>query len=269
MATHKLFNGYWLGFQADGNPLGATPSYVNTVTLFVAAPAQDRKSLGTNYLCSGHPCDQQIAWVHQLQAQGTEVLMSLLDTPHAQWDEVDIPAFVRNVKEQVIDSPWGLNGVDIDLESGMPSGMWTASFRSLIQEFRSQLGPKGVTNSSGRVVSRLSVVAYRPRLEKALLEDVGQELDWLNTMAYWQDLSASQQMFKTYRQWVDQVNIGIGVSYQRGQSTSLNTVRAIARWAGQTENCGMMQYALNNDCPQFTNQPEWTWASAIRDGLGS
>lgn len=45
MAANRIFNGYWMGYQPDGNELNATPEYVNTVMLFVAAPARDGTSL--------------------------------------------------------------------------------------------------------------------------------------------------------------------------------------------------------------------------------
>lgn len=270
MADKKILNGYWKGFQLDGNTLADTPGYVNTVTLFVAGPTLDGTGPDTGYLCSAHPCKEQIASVRDLQSRGTEVLVSFLSRPKVHWDAIDIPLFVRKVKEEMIDGEWGLNGVDIDLEAAkVPEPEWSASFSTLIREFREQLGPKGTRDGTGKAIARVSAVAYVPTKEQKVLEDVGQELDWLSTMAYWHDLDLSREMFNTYRQWVNQVNIGIGVAYRDGQSTPLETVRAIAAWAGQTENCGMMQYALNDDCPQFTNQPQWTWASAIRDALGS
>src|SRR5438270_1634636 len=106
---NKTFNGYWMGYQPSGNPLNATPPYVNKVTLFVAAPAPDGKSLDTNYLCKEYPKEQQIAWTKQLQQRGVEVLMSLMDTSSTHWDNVDIPAFAQNFKATVIDGEWGLN----------------------------------------------------------------------------------------------------------------------------------------------------------------
>jgi hypothetical protein len=267
MSTGKIFNGYWMGYQPGGNTLDETPNYVNKVTLFVAAPASDGKSLDVNYLCKAYSQQQQIEWAQQLQKQGTEVLMSLMDTSSTHWNNVDIPAFVQNFKDVVIDGVWGLNGVDIDLESGMPQNVWAQTFTSLIQEFRSVLGPKGTTNSNGQCVSRISVAAYRLNLEQPILQAAGGDLDWLNTMAYWNDASSNESMFSQYTKYVDQVNMGIGVDYQDGQSTDLGQVELMAKYAAQTANCGMMEFALNNDCEQYSNQPQWTWASAINSNM--
>lgn len=267
MNINKIFNGYWMGYQPDGNILSVTPNYVNKVTLFVAAPASDGKSLDVSYLCKAYKQQQQIEWARQLQQQGTEVLMSLMDTPSTYWDKVDIPAFVQNFKDEVIDGEWGLNGVDIDLESRMPENVWAQTFTSLIQEFRNVLGPKGTTGSNGQCISRMSVAAYRLYLEQPILQAAGADLDWLNTMAYWNDAGGNESMFSEYIQYVAQVNMGIGVAYQNGQSTDLDQVEQMAQFAAKTANCGMMEFALNNDCEQYSQQPQWTWASAINSNM--
>jgi chitinase len=265
--TDKIFNGYWMGYQPDGNTLGETPNYVNKVTLFVAAPAADGQSLDINYLCKAYSKEQQIAWAQQLQQQGTEVLMSLMDTSSTHWNNVNLQAFAENFKAEVIDGEWGLNGVDIDLESGMPSDVWAQTFTSMIQTFRSVLGPIGTTNSNRQCVSRMSVAAYRPSLEQPVLQAAGSDLDWLNTMAYWNNATSNESLFNEYLQYVAQVNMGIGVDYQSGASTDLDQVKAMAKYAAQTANCGMMEFALNNDCPQYSQQPQWTWASAINSNM--
>jgi hypothetical protein len=267
MSMNKIFNGYWMGYQPGGNILSATPNYVNKVTLFVAAPAPDGKSLDVSYLCKVYNQQQQIEWAQQLQRQGTEVLMSLMDTPSTHWNSVDIPAFAQNFKAAVIDGEWGLNGVDIDLESGMPSDVWAQTFTSLIEEFRSVLGPKGTTNSNGQCISRISVAAYRLYLEQPILQAAGADLDWLNTMAYWNDATGNESLFSDYIEYVAQVNMGIGVDYQDGQSTDLDQVKLMAQFAANTASCGMMEFALNNDCEQYSQQPQWTWASAIHSNM--
>jgi len=268
MAANKIVNGYWLGYQANGNTLDQTPSYFNTVTLFVAAPTASNE-LGVNYLCSAYPQTQQIAWVQQLQSQGTEVLMSLMDTPTVHWNDIDITAFAQNVVATAINGPWGLNGIDIDLESRMPGAVWAYTFEQLISAFRTALGPLGQTNKNGQVNSRLSVAAYNPGGEEPVLKAVGNQLDWLNTMAYPDNAAENEQLFKTYSKWVAQINLGVAVPPQPNNDyTPLANVQPIAQYAAATSNCGMMEFALNNDCPYYNSgEPQWAWASAIEAGL--
>lgn len=267
MTTSKIFNGYWQGFQPGGNDLGITPTYVNKTTLFVAGPSPDGKSLATGYLTSKYTAQQQIAWAQQLQKTGVEVLMCVMDTPSTHWNDVDIPSFVQNFKDLAIDGDWGLNGVDIDLESKMPAADYNDTFISLIQEFRKVLGPIGTTNGNGQCISRMSVAAYVPELEGPVLKVVGSDLDWLNTMAYGADAAGTEALAAEYFKYVSQVNMGIGVMYQGGQSTDITDVEAMAKYAGQNANYGMMQFPLNNDCPAISGQPQWTWASAINSNL--
>jgi hypothetical protein len=265
MSATKIFNGYWQGFQPGGNDLGITPDYVNKITLFVAGPSTDGKSLDTGYLCSKYTAKQQIAWAQQLQKNGVEVLMCVMDTPSTHWNDVDIPAFVQNFKDVAIDGEWGLNGVDIDMESQTP-GDYTKIMTSLIREFRKVLGPIGTT-ANGQCISRMSVAAFTPDTDNPVLTVVGKDLDWLNTMAYGDAAADTEALAAGYLDYVSQVNMGIGVMYQDGLSTDLNDVELMATYAGQNANYGMMQFPLNNDCEAISKNPQWTWASAINTNM--
>ena len=190
MNTNKMFNGYWMSYQPSGIFPSETLGEDNKVTLFVANPTRDG-AIQINYLYKEYTKQKQIRWAKQLQNQGTEVLMCLTDSPSAPWNDVNIPAFVRNFKRDIIDGDWGLNGVDIDLESGMNGDVSASTFIRLIREFRAVLGPIDTTNSNGRYVSRISVAAYWPTLDQSILENAGNELDWQNTMAYGNGLNSS------------------------------------------------------------------------------
>jgi hypothetical protein len=266
MSATKIFNGYWQGYQPGGNDLSETPSYVNKVTLFVAAPSPDGKSLDTGYMTSKYTAEQQIAWAQKLQTNGVEVLMTVMDTPTTHWNDVDIPSFVQNFKNVAIDGAWGLNGVDIDMESQTP-GDYTEIMISLIQEFRKVLGPIGSVNVKGQCISRLSVAAFTPDTDGPVLEVVGGDLDWLNTMAYGDSAAAGEALAARYLTYVSQVNMGIGVVYQGGQSTDLTDVGLLAKYARLNANYGMMQFPLNNDCEAISQNPQWTWASAINTNM--
>lgn len=263
------FHGYWMGYQPNGNTLDETPSAVGRVTLFVAGPMPDN-TVDVRYLCKEYSQAQQIAWVKTLQARGVEVLVSFMDNDTTPWTKVDPHAFAANVKATMIDGEWGLNGVDVDLESNMPSDVWASTFIGLIRALRSALGPLGTVNEQGMNCSRLSAVGYVPPYEQPVLEATGAELDWFHTMNYGQSTSDFEAMFRTYRQWIPQVNMGIGVYYDdAGDCTDLGDVAALARFANQTNGCGMMQFSLNNDCESYTKHPQWTWASAIADNMTS
>jgi chitinase len=251
-----MLNAYWMGFQPDGNTLDQTPTYYDTATLFVAAPSASG-GIDTGYFTKAYPLSQILSWSKQLQARGTQVLVSFMDTPTTHWNNVDLAAFAQSVQQTVI-GEWGMNGVDIDLESGMPSSVWASTFTALIQQLRSTLGPASGANA------KLSVAAYRPSLEMPILKAAGQSLNWLNTMAYFADTSGNQQLFNTYKPLVPYVNIGIGIDYQSGQSTPLSEVAQLSQFAAK-QGGGMMAFAANNDCPKYSGQPQWTWSNTINE----
>ena len=182
MRKDKMFNGYWMSYPPSGNLSKSTVPDLK-VTLFVATPTREGK-VGINYLYKEYTKKKQIDLAKQMQNEGTEVLMSLVDTPAARWSDVNIPVFVKNFKAEMIDGDWGLNGVDIDLESEMRGEVCAETFINLIREFRSALGPMDTINAKGQNVSRISLATCRPELEHTILQNIGTELDWLNTMAH-------------------------------------------------------------------------------------
>lgn len=139
--TSPVFVGYFRGYTGtNGNPLNATPTCVTHVNLFVAGITSDGKSLGTNYLCSSYSCQQLITWSSQLQSQGQQVSMTLMDSPTIHWNQVDIPSYVQNVNQVAIQQ-WGLNGIDIDAESGMPDDVYVSTMVNLVKSMRAAIGP--------------------------------------------------------------------------------------------------------------------------------
>jgi hypothetical protein len=258
-----MLNGFFMGFQPNGNTLDQLPDYYDAATLFVAGATDDGNSLATGYLTKVYSAEQQQAWIKDLHARsnGTQVLMCLMDSSSIHWNQVDLPAYAQSVKSIAIDQ-WGCDGIDIDLESGMPSDVWAKTFIALARALRTALGPKGTPGA------RLTMTGYIPSLEEPVLSAIGSELDWFNTMAYWNDAGANEALFNTYHQYVDQVNLGIGVSYQGGQSTPLSSVAGTAAFAAGN-GAGMMLYAINNDCPAYTDQPQWTWSDTINKNYSS
>jgi len=258
-----MLNGFFMGFQPNGNTLDQLPDYYDTATLFVAGVTDDGQSLATGYLTKVYSAEQQQEWISGLHARGngTQVLMCLMDSSSIHWNQVNLPAYAQSVKSIAIDQ-WGCDGVDIDLESGMPSAVWADTFIALAKELRTVLGPKGTPGA------RLSMTGYVPSREKPVLQAIGSELDWFNTMAYWNDPGANETLFNTYHQYVDQVNLGVGVDYQKDQSTPLSSVSGTAKFAA-ANGAGMMLYPINNDCEFYTKKAQWTWSDTINQNYGN
>lgn len=263
MSATPVFNGFWNGFQdPDGKPatpLDQTPEYVNFVTLAFAGTAP-HSGFTTSYLCKNYPADTIIAWARTLQDKGQKVLMSIIDNEDNQWDKVDIPKFAKEASEVIIDK-WGLDGVDIDGESG---GSSAEIFTQLIQEFRERMGPLG----SGRYVTFDSYLFSSE--DQEILVATNDDLDWVNLMAYFAQYEYMIMLFQNYSSVVGPQKVTIGVKPGKGggdQSTPLDEVARLARYQPPEgdKKRGMMMYALTRDLPFYTDHPEWTWTETIHD----
>jgi Glycosyl hydrolases family 18 len=258
-----IFNGFWQGYDPTPptNYLNLTPAYVNTVTLFVAAPSPS-STVATGYLCSKFSASQQQTWAQQLQQQNQQVLMSFMDTPTTWWNSVNVTTFAQSVAQEVMAaSGWGLNGVDVDLESGMPANVWVDTFVSLITALRTAIGPSAI----------LTADAYTQSAnETAVLEQTKDQLSWVNTMGYGWDAGAMESAAEHYANimgGMNKVAIGVGVAYQGGQSTPLSEVAVLAQYA-QQNGAGMMVFPLNNDNPATSGDPAvWGYCSTIEANL--
>lgn len=261
-----MINGFWQGYvqTLPGNLLDQVPEYVDTVTLFVAAPSPE-STVSTNYLCKVYPEAQQQGWVKTLQSRGQKVLMSLMDTPSTHWNQVDIDAFVASVKNTVMSSGegnWNLQGVDIDLESGMPDEVWVETFTTLIQKLRAELGPSAIITADA-----FTLGPY----ETAVLTATKDQLSWVNTMGYFwpaDEMERSAQQYAQILGGINKVAIGVGIGYRGGNSTPLSEVEEVSAYAQQQGLKGIMAFALNNDNTQTSGDPaQWGYVSAIQSNL--
>lgn len=259
-----IFDAFWNGFEDPGSalptPLDQTPAYVNTVTLAFAGTGPN-SSFTTDYLCKHYDAQTIIGWVRTLQASGQRVLMSIIDNEANHWDGVNVPQFV-NAATDVIIGDWGLDGIDIDGESG---GSSAAIFIELLQELRAVLGPVG----GGKYLTYDTYLFSEE--DQQILTAVQDELDWVNLMAYFLETEYMIDRFEQYAGLLgpDRVTIGVKPGTGQGdQSTPLGEVAALVKYQPSTgRKKGMMLYSLTMDVPYFTNKPMWTWTKTIHDNL--
>lgn len=271
MSSAKLI-GYFRGFESTGNLLSTTPTSVTHINLFVAGITPDGKSLATNYLTKGSSASQLIAASQQLQKQGQQVSMSLMDSSTIHWNNVDIPSYVQSV-QQVAMGQWGLNGIDVDAESGMPADVYVDTMVNLVTSLRQALGSNALLTYTAYTLGQ-KVLGYGTdfNFDGEILPKIASTIDWVNTMGYFWDTQDQQTAFAAYADLVgpEKVAIGVGVDYQGGASTPLDEVSALASWQPASgSKAGMMLYALDGDAPQFTGKPQWTWVDTIAQGQGA
>ena len=263
MPSRQVFNAFWNGFEepaAQPPTLDQTPAFVDTVTLAFAGPTAD-SGLTTSFLCKYYPATTITAWAKQLRARGQRVVMSIIDSPAIHWNQIDLARFAKTATEVVI-GDWGLDGIDIDSESG---GASAAIFTELLTELRGALGPRG----EGRLLTYDTYLFSAE--DQEVLTACKASLDWANMMAYFLNYEYMISRFTSYAKLIGPELVTIGVKPGRGdgdQSTPLDEVAKLAAYqppAGRK--CGMMMYALTLDVPYFTDQLEWTWTDTIHDNL--
>ena len=268
MATGKL-TAYWAGYGVAENPadqpLDKTPSFADEVPMAFAGPATDCGSLDVSYLCSRYSPETVKPWIKALQARGQRVLISLMDTPSTHWNVVDKRAFAKDVAARAI-GEWGLDGVDIDAESGMPQAGFVVSFVELIQEMRRAIG-------SDKLISYTCYTGCSPGdNDYEILTRVKEDVDWVNTMAYFYGLEQMRAQFREYAAVVGNENVSIGVKAGKpgtgDQSTSLDQVIEITKWQPHgNPKRGVMFWSVFRDAQPVTGRPDWTYMESIRKSL--
>lgn len=250
-----VFVGYWGGYfnRTTAIPLDQIPPYVDIISLAFGCPMEDTLTL--KFLCSQYTEDEVLAMVKTLQAKGQKVIMSLIDTPTTNWNQINLVTFAQSVKNLVIDE-WGLDGIDIDAESSMSDEDYAPAFIELVTEIRKAIGPDKI----------LTYTCYTGSDDDAkIIGATKQYIDGISLMAYFLDEPDMDALFNTYAQWFDPSRITIGV--QAGV-TPLNEVADLTKWKpNNMTKGGMMLWTLSEDNSAVTGYPNGTWTKTIEDNL--
>jgi len=272
------FVGYWLGYVSNIqnlNLLNAIPSVVTNVNLFVAGITDTGSQLNTNYLCKNYEPAQLIAWSKDLQNQNTQVSMTLMDSGSIHWNDVDIATYVASVNDVAMGT-WGMNGIDIDAESGMDPSVYVATMVNLVTSMRTAIGNDALLTYTCYTYGQ-NVLYGIPdsNFDAEIIPQIAGSIDWINTMGYFWDTSAQETVFNAYaslqNMTPEKICIGVGCGYGDGTDfTPLDECETLAAWQPSSgSKCGMMMFNENNDNTIMSGQPDWTWTNAIANNLSS
>ncbi len=251
-----LVEAYWLGYVAsdrDRGPgldleqiPGTTPVNVVKIAFYNLYPAN---GLSMCYgMSAKHGWHYTATGIKALQARGIRVLASINGTPDppVEWNDIPDPhAFAANAKALFIDN-LGCDGIDIDNEGPEPPGK---RFEEVVTELRSHLGPKGADKAL------LTYVTYQPDRDIPALRNIGDNFDWVSTMAYGDDTDGQRKLWQLYADVLGKENVLVGVaSGSPGDPnvTDLRTVGQVAQWIsdrGPGETGGMMLWNLSTGRP--------------------
>lgn len=253
---NNKFTTYWGGYFDSPLTLDLTPSYIDVVSLAFAGPLED-STLETSYLCNKYKDTIIIDWTRKIQERGQKVTMSLLDTPEIHWNCINKTIFAESTQEIAIDK-WGMDGVDIDAESGMPADVYCENFISLITSLRNKIGNK----------KYISYTCYlgTDSPDGNILASTHSKLDFIQLMAYFDTTEEMKSLFNNYAKLIPEEKLFIGVKAGVDtSSTPLLEVKELTKW--NKKKGGIMLWTANRDYPSFTNQPPWTYAQIIKSNL--
>ncbi len=256
----EAFMAYWLGYQAGGPALDATPKSVGIVALAfaVTTPSAGGDTITLDFLTKHHSAKEIRAGAEALQKRGVKVVMSINGNPNwpghpGGWSNLKPKQFAANVKAIVVDD-WGLDGVDLDNED--TSVTPDQNFVDVIAELRKALGASAL----------LTIPVYLGTTRDAYLKQAAANVSFVSTMAYWNDFKDQVAMFDDYAGLVgpDKVAIGVANAANPGQDTPFSAVPKLAAWdpAGNHK-AGMMLWNLNAPPPAETAK----WCQAIASNL--
>ncbi len=258
--TSQTFMAYWLGYQEGGPSLEETPASVGVVALAFAVNASGDQgdTITLDFLTSKHSAAEIQAGAKALQARGVKVLMSINGKPHwaghpGGWGNLDPKTYAANVKSIVVDD-WGLDGVDLDNEDRdyAPDD----NFVQVIAALRAALGPDAL----------LTLPVYLGVGRDAYLAEAKDDISFVATMAYWNDVPQQQAMFEAYAGLVgpEKVAIGVADAANANQNTAFSDLAPLASWnpAGASK-AGIMLWNLNAPSPAETAE----WCAEIAANL--
>lgn len=230
---------YWQGYTKSSEAprsLEETPDGVDVVALaFGVIDKDDPNTITTGFLTSKWTESEIKAGISFLKGQGKKVLISLNgqpDLPNGGWPALDPTTFANNTKAFLTE--WNLDGIDLDNEDNYHPG---DAFANVIKALRTTLGSDAI----------ISMPVYRGTDRDAFLSQVRDEIDYVWTMAYWNDFPGQKALLNAYQGLVgdDKAGMGVGIPGMTnpGQSTPWD---AVAEMSAYTPQAGVMIWALNS-----------------------
>eukprot|EP00466_Bigelowiella_natans_P016783 jgi/Bigna1/76892/fgenesh1_pg.44_\ len=243
--------GYWEGYAENGAkpyPIQHVPNDVKYIPIAFIAPVPIEGD--AHKKATGWEFDRTFAFtpeeikegIKEINARnnGQEVFFSLLDTPSTHWNAIDYDGFAENIVKGARE--YGVKGFDIDIESGMPGNEFTTAFVNLIKALK-KAGPE----------MKITYVTMGSSYDEDILKETKHLLEYITTMRYW---DGQQDLFKQYAAIIGPEKVGIGV---KTQETSLDMVRAIAKFSRSQGSELMMLWSLTRDVHGCSGYKDGKW----------
>lgn len=253
---------YWEGYPEKGNvpfPLEDVSSLASTVIIAFSAPAvpifpnnvSTQPSLGISAATYG--ADALSKGIQRLRFRnpGTQVLMSIMDTPTVQWSLVDLPVYAHNLAVLVED--WNLDGIDIDAESTTDN--YVPLMIDLIGALRHSLGPN-------RTISFTTYGELSPN--RQILKAASSLIDRVQLLSYDLSFQSAVQQFRWFETLVHGSMLSIGVSVTEN---SLADITQMGNWLYKRGYSQMVLWSTTQDIRPISGEANNTWLNTISESL--
>lgn len=251
MSASFVLGGDWAGgfnTAAKPTPLNETPTYYNVASLCFATPTQG-SGLSTGYLCKNIAEATIKDWTKPLLANGTQVLMCLLDSETTHWWDIDPDTFAEQAS-QVVLSDWGITGFNFDGE-----GPAINALPAIIKALRAKVGPD---------VPIVYTCSGWPE-DLAILKQIKDDIDAVEIMSYAADFSEKTQIAEGVAAIVGKEKTRLGVKCGKPDEgiTPLEEVTQLTQWVVDNGYNGMMLYTTDADNSDWTGMPIWTYSETM------
>jgi len=264
--SSQIFTAFWLGYTPSGPGAGpalsATPSYVDNLVLAFSNLFPGNTTC-QNFLQKAHSQDEIRAGIAAVRASSpkTKILLSVIGTPvpSVGWNDgiTDPAQFGAWCANLAMD--WDLDGFDIDNEDldTFPGDQFCATVRGM----RAAM-PKAI----------ITLDTYLFDRDQAVIKEIGDQLDGINTMAYFLDYDSMTQLVEQYATVIEPAKISIGVKADLvgsiTQGTSIEEVGQLCTYEPSTgTKRGMMLWNLSSDIESVTGKPDGAWTRTIHDTM--
>jgi hypothetical protein len=271
------FIGYWEGYPEKNAagvdqrplPLNEIPDYFTHVPIAFCAPI---KAKATDRLATTWDFDSSfvytraeiLQWVVELKRKrgdAQKILLSVMDTPDIHWStDVNIPAFAKNIAKDIY--LYGLDGVDIDAESGM-TGDYAGTFILLIQSIREELDVLALVYPalSKKIISYTCYTGSDS--DRQILAATKDHIEYLTTMAYWDNTAAAIALLQEYAGWIGSPQkVGYGVECPP-QGTNLADAILVAEWLKANNSSIIMLWSATRDVTAVSGLSDGAYAKAM------
>lgn len=256
-----MINCYWEGYLDSEITLNNCPDSADIITISFISP-DDNSSIATDYLCCKYDVETIKSWIIEAKLNNPKVkiVISIVDNISTNWSEINLIEFAKRLKTFL--DVWKLDGIDIDAESNMEDSKYKETFINLIKtlnsiiEFKKHNKILSYTCHTGNINN-----------DKAILNKTKQYFNYINLIAYYDNIEEYDSLYNTYKKFYNSNNIFICIKagFKKDKNKNKTPNEMIKHLLNFNKNIkkGILFFSINRDYSKFTGNSAYTWFNII------